>query len=185
MEKTVTFERRTHPAATVEFRAQGPKEGRLTGYAAVFDSPEHGELIQRGAFTKTLQESKRIDLLWAHDKTKPLASTRNGTLRLSQDSHGLKFEATLSAKTTWGADAYEACRAGLVQGMSFGFRPIKSGTRTLDGQTVRVLREMQLEEISVCPDPWYTETSVEARSKNSLANRLRRLRLRLKSLSLP
>ena len=150
------------------------------GYAAVFNSPSEPlpftEVIAPGAFKRSLQGRHRMMLLWNHDASQPLASTRNGSLRLTEDATGLLVSATLP-NTTLGRDIAEQVRSGLTDAMSFGFQ-VKKDSWSADGST-RTLHEVALHEVSLVSFPAYEGTagSVSVRSINAdvLADGLLRL----------
>lgn len=144
-------------------------EGKITGYAAPFNSLSEEmfgfyERIAPGAFSTSLASSDHdIVGLWSHDMTKPLASRDAGTLTLSEDDRGLKFEMTPN-KTSWAADALEAVRSGTVSNMSIGFAVRDSKWETLNGKEVRTLTDIDLYEISPVVFPAYTATAAHVRS---------------------
>lgn len=143
----------------VELRATG--DGMtFEGYAAVFNSDSHPlpfiERIAPGAFRRSLQGRHRMMLLWNHDSSQPLASTRNGSLKLTEDNHGLKVTAQL-ANTQLGRDVAELIRSGTIDAMSFGFQ-VKKDSWSSDGQT-RTLEEVALSEVSLVSYPAYEGTS--------------------------
>ncbi len=146
-----------------ELRAKGR---RLEGYAAIFNSPAtiggaFVETIAPGAFAASLRSGADVLGLMDHDPAKVLARTRSGTLRLSEDAHGLAFDLDLP-DTQAGRDALALAERGDLGGMSFGFRPIdqlREGDR-------RELRQVELIEISVVSAwPAYDGTVVNARAK--------------------
>ena len=130
------------------------------GYAAVFNSPSEPlpftEVIAPGAFTRSLKSRNRMMLLWNHNSDEPLASTRNGSLMLSEDERGLKVTATLP-DTTRGRDVAELVRTGVIDSMSFGFS-VKKDSWAGDGST-RTLHDVTLYEVSLVTTPAYTATS--------------------------
>ncbi|HEX7119402.1 MAG TPA: HK97 family phage prohead protease [Longimicrobiales bacterium] len=184
----MTFEKRF----CTELRATD--EGKLSGYAAVFNSPSHDlggfrEIILPGAFDRTLEEFPDVLALVEHDTGKVLGRTTNGTLTIRPDDHGLYVEID-PANTSYARDLLELVRRGDVAGMSFRFKPYPGGAR-MDMSTApptRYLSSIQLKEVSVVVDPAYpaTEVSVraleEARTAN-LTHTLRRMRLRLAEIS--
>jgi HK97 family phage prohead protease len=146
------------------------------GYAAVWDSPSEPlpftEVIQRGAFAKTLRARNDIKLLWNHDKGEILGSTRAGTLTLIEDEVGLLARAVFP-DTTRGRDTAELVRRGDVDSMSFGFSvPAGGDTWSADGAT-RVLQSVRLHEISLVAWPAYGATAgtVSVRSFDGLVER--------------
>ena len=169
--------RRNH--ITLEVR-EGSDGMTFEGYAAVFNSPSEPlpftEVIAPGAFKRSLQGRHRMMLLWNHDASQPLASNRNGSLRMTEDAYGLKVEATLP-NTQLGRDIAEMVRTGLIDAMSFGFQ-VKKDSWSADGST-RTLHEVAIHETSLVSFPAYEGTagSVSVRSIDAdvLADGLLRL----------
>lgn len=167
----------------VELRAEG--DGRtFTGYAAVFGQPSlplpFTEIVKPGAFKRSLQSRNRMMLLWNHDTSNPLASTRNGSLSMVEDARGLKVTATLP-DTTLGRDIAELVRTGVVDAMSFGFS-VKKDSWSNDGNT-RYLEDVSLYEVSLVSTPAYEQTSgtVSVRSAGISADALADALLKIES----
>jgi len=155
----------------IELRAEG--DGRtFTGYASVFNEPSlplpFTEIVKPGAFKRAIQSRNRIMLLWNHDTSNPLASTRNGSLQLAEDARGLKVTATLP-DTTLGRDISELVRTGVIDAMSFGFS-VKKDSWSQDGNT-RYLEDVSLYEVSLVSTPAYEQTSgtVSVRSVDGIS----------------
>lgn len=146
----------------------------LTGYASVFGQPSEPlpfrEYVAPGAFTRSLKSRNDVKLLWNHDTGTVLGSTRAGTLKLVEDSKGLRVEASLP-ETTAGKDAAILIRRGDVTGFSFGFSVIKDSWNK-EG-TERTLNQVRLHEVSLTPFPAYTQTNgtAQVRSLDLLAQR--------------
>lgn len=160
-----------------ELRA-APEGLSFEGYAAVFDTPSvrlafpgvnggrpFREVIHRGAFAKTLAEAPTIRLLWQHDdRTLPLASTRNGSLALSEDDHGLRVSGTLP-DDEWGRPVRNALSDGRVGGMSFRFQKVLDRFASEPDGDVRHLLEVRLvHEVSITDSPAYPATTAGVRS---------------------
>lgn len=139
------------------------------GYAAVFNSPSHplsgsprgGTFVERiapGAFLRSLKARNDIKLLWNHDTSDVLGSTRAGTLKLVEDGRGLRVTASLP-NTTAGRDAAELLKRGDVDAMSFGFTVPRNGDEWNSDGTERTLREVMLHEVSIVAFPAYQETA--------------------------
>jgi len=158
-------------SAHVELRAEG--DGRsFTGYAALFNQPSlplpFTEIVKPGAFKRSLQSRNRMMLLWNHDTSNPLASTRNGSLQLTEDERGLKVTATLP-QTSLGNDIAVLVRDGVIDAMSFGFS-VRKDSWSQDGQT-RYLEDVSLYEVSLVSTPAYEQTSgtVSVRSTDGIS----------------
>ena len=81
----------------LELRAKEGGGKTLTGYAAVFDSLSEDlggfrEIIKPGAFDRALKDKHDVRALVNHDNSLLLGRTASGTLRLSTDERGLKYE---------------------------------------------------------------------------------------------
>lgn len=166
------IERRTYTVQDVEARQAEDGVMRLSGYAAVFNDASvplpFKERIAPGAFRKTLTEAPDVRLLINHEGL-PLARTKNGTLKLTEDDRGLRFDAEL-ADTQEARDIYTLVGRGDVDQMSFAFRVIRQNWSK--DKTERTLTEVSLADgdVSVVTYPAYPTTSVEAREhlKNAI-----------------
>ena len=152
----------------------------LRGYAAVFNSPSQPlpfiETIERGAFRDSLNSRNDIKLLWNHDTSIVLGSTRAGTLKLAEDERGLYVEANLP-DTQAGRDAVISIQRGDVTGFSFGFR-VAAGGDTWINANERVLKRVNIHEVSVgVAFPAYlgTEGTANVRSVPDLTGKIARL----------
>jgi len=156
----------------VEFRSVtvGPLEVRaagdgmqFSGYAAVFNSDSEPlpfiEQIAPGAFKRSLSSGREIRMFNNHNTDQVLATTRNGSLVLTEDARGLRVDAKLP-DTTLGRDLSTLIADGTVHSMSFGFSvPAGGDSWSADGSS-RVLREVVLHEVSVVQGfPAYPETT--------------------------
>lgn len=165
---TITIEER----AAIEVRATGR---RLEGYAALYGTEarvaDFSETIAPGAFDTSLSEGRDILALVDHDRTKVLGRTKAGTLRLSSDTRGLKFEIDLP-NTTVANDVLANVRN--MGGCSFGFSVDKEDWQ---GER-RTLQSVTLHEVSVVSAwPAYDGTSVSARARQQRTAAQRRIAL--------
>jgi HK97 family phage prohead protease len=108
------------------------------------------EIVQRGAFAKTLSEKPDVVFLVNHEGLS-LASTWAGTLSLSEDETGLVCEATFNAARSDANDFILAVEDGAMREMSFGFRVIRQVWEDDEGNeadsmtgTVRRIMEVSL-----------------------------------------
>jgi HK97 family phage prohead protease len=139
------------------------------GYASVFNSPsepiggQFTEYVKPGAFKRSLDARNDVKLLWNHDTGEVLGSTRAGTLRLVEDSHGLKAVAELP-NTQRGRDTAELLRRGDVANMSFGFSVPKGGDSWSDNGGTRELHSVRLHEVSIVAYPAYSASTASVRA---------------------
>lgn len=144
----------------------------FTGYASTFgqayDMGWFNETVQRGAFTKTLSENPDVRLLINHDGL-PLARTKSGTLKLSQDTTGLHAEASLDASDPDVARVRPKLERGDLGEMSFAFRVVKDEWSS--DLTDRSLTEISLKDgdVSIVTYPANPNTSAALRSLRSIS----------------
>lgn len=120
--------------------------GEFEGYAAVFNNEDMvSDVIEPGAFTKTLQENRNIPILWQHKTDEPIGITTE----ITQDQHGLYVKGQLNLATTRGREAYELLKQGAIKGLSIGYDTIKE--TWING--VRHLKEIRLWEYSLVTFP--------------------------------
>lgn len=98
----------------------------VAGYFAMFDNIDmDGDIIERGSFTKTIQErgpqgKQLIKYLLDHDRTKAIGKIT----KLEEDSKGLYFEAKIGTHSL-GNDFVEMLKSDLINQASIGFKTIK------------------------------------------------------------
>lgn len=156
-----------------EIRAMDTTDGtmRIGGYAATFNNEATGlnfrEVIAPGAFTNALTSANEdpIFLLINHDADGiPLASTKSGTLRLTQDEVGLRMEADLDPSNPKAQELASAIRRGDMTKMSFAFTVGADGQTKEDG--LRTLTSFEkIYEVSAVTWPAYDATDLGMRSK--------------------
>lgn len=146
-------------------------QGKLVGYAAVFNAPSHDlggfrEIIKPGAFKRTLADSAHVRALNNHDSNQVLGRVGSGTLRLEEDDTGLRFELDLPP-TSYARDLSALVERGDVAGCSFAFRVRPGGELWEDqnGQSIRILSALDLDEITITANPAYPDTSVAKRNR--------------------
>jgi uncharacterized protein len=125
--------------------------GIISGYAALFDVPVpyYNELVRPGAFAKTIAEHRTagtpIVMLWSHDSSAPI-----GKWSVTEDQRGLRAEGQIVKETAKGKEALALISAGVVTGLSIGFRA-RASERGDKG--LRILTDVQLEEVSLTAFP--------------------------------
>lgn len=165
-----TIETRVFHLSDLEVRADGDAAPEFSGYAAVFNQetelwPGFREQVAPGAFTKTLQERDDVVLLFNHDSDTVLASTKGRSLTLSEDSVGLKVNATLDPTDTDTQRVVPKMKRGDIDQMSFGFQTIADEFRhDEDGTVLRTLKEVKLWDVSVVTWPAYPGTEADVRA---------------------
>lgn len=108
---------------------------QFSGYASVTDTGyemydyygPYTEMVTAGAFASSLARADLdVPLVLQHQDLRRIARTTNGSLKLSEDEHGLSVNATLDPTDVDVQYIVPKLRAGLLDEMSFKFR-ITSG----------------------------------------------------------
>lgn len=130
---------------------------------------ERREVISARAFADRIERGEDVHFLSGHDFNKPLASRSAGTLTLTETDEALTVDATISpdmAQVSYVRDFLSAHAAGLVRGLSPGFR-VQPGGETVEERgnaVLRTIRAADLIEISAVTKPAYPQAQIEARN---------------------
>lgn len=153
-----------------DYEVKADRKGMtLGGYAAVFGNvDEVGDIIQKGAFAKTIAERHpkgKIKMLWEHFDPFGMPT------ELEEDSIGLKFEARVS-DTAENKDRMTYIEDGLVDSMSIGYIVPEGKSIWNDDFTVRTITEVKLYEISAVMFPANELAAITSVQKHMEANLL-------------
>jgi uncharacterized protein len=141
------------PRATIE------PDGTVEGYASLFGEIDQArDMVMPGAFRTTLAQRniRRIPMLFQHDPSEPVGIW----LDLHEDSHGLYARGRLIPDVARGRELLSLLRAGAVDGLSIGFRTVK--TRIDPKTRIRRLLAVDLWEISIVTFPLLAGARVRA-----------------------
>jgi HK97 family phage prohead protease len=167
------IERRTMLSeAQIELRAteNGDKKAVITGYGAVFNSESRNlggfvETIHPAAFDDVLSSNPDVIGVFNHDRNLLLGRTTNGTLKLTTDAYGLRYEITPNTNTSIGKDTVEWVKDRTVVGSSFAFA-IKKDVGDSWSTDERGMRRREVRNIALLEDvgpvarPAYDSSSV-------------------------
>jgi len=148
---------------------EGSKETKVSGYAALFDTDSRDlgfrETISKRAFDGRLEDN--VILTFNHDPNLILDRNMGGTLKLSVDERGLRYDATLP-NTTTGNDVAELMKRGLLYESSFAFT-VEEDDWSKDGDTTRrqINKIGRLVDVSIVGVGAYANTDVALRSKEA------------------
>lgn len=124
------------------FEVKATGENTFEGYASAFDNIDsHKDIIVKGAFAKTIRESKRVKVLWQHDPYQPIGKPE----MMAEDSKGLHVKAKIS-NTQLGKDVVQLIKDGVIDELSIGFNTIKDEWDQKSG--ARIIKEVKLWEFS-------------------------------------
>lgn len=148
---------------------------KVEGYAAVYNcwSEDLGGFIESivpGAFTRTLASGRDIRCLFDHSSSKILGRQSAKTLNIYADSKGLGFECQLG-NSSHANDVRDMLTRGDIKECSFGFTMDWEGggdewlpPENAQAPCRRILRSVNLYEVSVVTFPAYPDTSAALRS---------------------
>ena len=160
-------ETRVYSKASLEVRMdEGSEEIQVSGYASLFDHESRDlgfrETIGRNAFDGRLDDN--VILTFNHDMNSILDRNHGGTLKLSVDNLGLRYDGTLP-NTSVGRDVAELMRRGLLYESSFAFT-VEDDDWSKDGDvTKRNINKIgRLFDVSIVGVGAYSDTDVALRS---------------------
>ena len=158
-----------------ELELREPQEGNntrtISGYAVKWEQlsgklgwmTRFQEKFLRGAFADSIQGDSQ-KMLWNHNTDMVVGSTKSGTLRITEDEVGLRFENDLP-ESDWGNNVYQAIKRGDVDGVSFGFKMLgEEWDETDPDNLIRSVTKAKLFEVSPTPFPAYPQSEVQART---------------------
>lgn len=145
----------TRKFANLELRGI-TSDGTFSGYASVFGEVDLGrDVIERGAFHRSIEErgAAGIRMLYQHDPAEPIGAWR--TIR--EDERGLYVEGVLAPGVARSREVHSLMKTGALDGLSIGFRTVRSSKEARSGKAartgVRRILEADLWEISVVTFP--------------------------------
>lgn len=157
-------------------KAETRKTGEVTqivGHGAIFNQEtvigsNFRERIMPGAFKDVIVGTADVRSLFNHDANFPLGRTTAGTLTLTEDETGLRYEVTPPASR---GDVLESVDRGDVTGSSFSFRVADGGdqwtkpTRSGELPLRTIHRFAELIDVGPVTFPAYEEATAEARDQ--------------------
>ena len=121
------------------------EDGTFEGYLSVFNVVDsYGDLVEKGAFKKTLSEQKEFPLLWSHNMMEPI-----GSFTAEEDEYGLKIKGALNLDIPKAREVYSNIKKRIIKGLSIGYDSIQK----LIDEGIRRLKELKLWEGSLCLFP--------------------------------
>lgn len=137
---------------------------RIEGYASLFDAADRGgDIVGKGAYARSLasfaQDGRKVKMLWQHDPAQPIGVWDDVT----EDGRGLWVKGRILESTQKGREATALIEAGAIDGLSIGYRTVKS-TKNDKGQ--RLLTELELWEVSLVTFPMLPSARVAAKAED-------------------
>lgn len=162
--------------ANVEVRKSQNEDGRVEGYAVVFNETADMGWFEEEIDAHAFDEADMSDVVlnFNHDDSLLLAGTRNGSLELQVRDNGL-FQSSKIIDTTQGRDVMKLVENGLISKMSFAFTIDRDGgeewseRKLSDGTYIdhRIIKRIaKLYDVSLVTFPAYPTTSAWARGNS-------------------
>ena len=129
------------------FQDADTQKGVVSGYFALFGNKDlDGDIIEPGAFTKTIQErgpngKKLIKYLLDHDRTKAVARIDE----LYEDEKGLRYTAKIGSHSL-GQDFAKMVESGIINQHSFGFSVPKDKSYFDQSRKANIIKEVMMFE---------------------------------------
>lgn len=161
------LERKIIPFAltdTKEAVRNGVPVGIIEGYAATWDLDRGNDIIQKGAFSLTVKDhqtkGRPIRMLFGHDYANLIGGYPQDDMR--EDAKGLYVVGEINLETQGGREAYALAKQGVLTDMSIGFRIPENGSerKQVEGRSVRIIKSIDLYEISLVPEPMNTQANI-------------------------
>ncbi len=126
--------------------------GRIKGYATRYGEPDQsGDIVMPGAFGTSLGRLKSagrtVKFLWQHDATRPIGVWN----QVIENNTGLFVSGEVLTDLALGKEASILMSAGAVDGLSIGYRVVRSEPNRETGG--RNLHEIDLWEVSLVTFP--------------------------------
>jgi HK97 family phage prohead protease len=146
-----------HKSVAFELKKEPDADGVFEGYASVFGVVDQGmDVVERGAFTKTLGSGRNVKMLWQHDSAQPI-----GVFDVMQeDERGLFVRGRLLKGIRQSEEAMVLMRNGAIDSMSIGYRVAEATEE--GGGRIRKLMEVELFEISLVTFPMLEAAKITA-----------------------
>ena len=167
-DNNITTEKRFYNVDTRISKRNGKQV--IEGHAAIYDSPSEDlggftERIQQGAFDNVLENDVRA--YFNHDPNFILGRTTSGTLRISTDDTGLKYEFDVP-DTTAGRDLVVSMQRGDITQSSFAFTVEEDSWEQVEGKDIRTINKVKrLYDVSPVSIPAYPSANDLALAQRS------------------
>lgn len=137
----------------------------IEGYASLFGASDTGgDVVSKGAYAaslaRSMKQGHKVKMLWQHDPAQPIGVWDE----VREDDRGLWVKGRILDVTQKGREAAALIAAEAIDGLSIGYRTVKS-TKNDKGQ--RLLTELELWEVSLVTFPMLPTARVAAKSEES------------------
>jgi uncharacterized protein len=160
------------------------EDGTFTGIASVYGVEDlDGDVIDKGAFSKTISENPVVPILWQHDSREVIGE---GKVREWQGKIYIDGQLDLDDPTA--SKAYGKLKKKLMKGLSIGFTAVKTKWEEIETRSIRHITELKLWEVSVVTFPALPAAQVmrvKSPREEALEKRLAAMEEKLKLIADP
>lgn len=133
----------------------------IEGYASLFGAKDQGgDVVEKGAYAKSLGDGRRVKMLWQHDPNEPIGIWDE----IREDNRGLFVKGRLLKSVARAREVAALTKAGAIDGLSIGYRTVKSHKNE---RGLRCLSEVELWEVSLVTFPMLPEARLDAHEGKS------------------
>lgn len=145
----------------------------IEGYASLFGRVDQGgDVVEKGAYgaslARTTKKGATVKMLWQHDPSEPIGVWDE----VVEDDKGLWVKGRILNDVTRGREAVALIEAGAIDGLSIGYRTVKSRK---NDKGARLLSELELWEVSLVTFPMLPDARVGAKGDDPAAQTLREM----------
>ncbi|MCZ7675993.1 MAG: HK97 family phage prohead protease [Roseovarius sp.] len=145
----------------------------IEGYASLFgDCDRGGDIVEPGAYAGSLArlavEGRQVKMLWQHDPAQPIGVWDE----VREDGRGLFVRGRLIETVARAREAAALIAAGAIDGLSIGYRTVRA---VKNGEGRRLLRELELWEVSLVTFPMLPSARATARGEPLAGESLREM----------
>lgn len=149
-----------HKAVPFELK-EIDSDGQIAGYGSIFGNVDQGgDIVMPGAFKASCERmrmtGRKLKMLWQHDPAQPIGVWDV----VNEDDRGLRVQGRILSAVARGKEATALIKAGAIDGLSIGYRTVKSDIRETERGSYREIKEAELWETSVVTFPMNTEAGV-------------------------
>lgn len=152
----------------LEVKATDDATGEFTGVASVCGVEDlGGDLIEAGAFSKTVAENPIVKVLWQHDPSEVI-----GQGKLQELGAMLTIKGQLDMDDPQARKVYGKLKKGLISGLSIGFQALKVIWEETKERYLRHITELKVWEVSIVTFPMLPQaqvTSIKRLAENRMA----------------